>query len=133
MKLQMFTARRAEGFEADRGVDAESIGGRSLSPTDGTMALVFMVEQPLGMEERKHRLDVELLDADLRPVTPAEALVPFHVALEFVIPKPADHTAGEPLRKSLTMTLGTMTISPGAYLWRGTLDQTVAEWSFVVR
>lgn len=101
-------------------------GGWSVTgPSPTPSAVVLKIEVPWGETNRKHKLKIELLDSDFKPVlvpTPAgnSALV---ITGEFEVGRPPGLIQGSPLDMPVTFNIGPVPLEPGKrFVWKLWID-----------
>ena len=101
-------------------------GGWSVTgPAPTPSALALYIKVPWDQANVKHRLELELIDADGRAVTGIgpEGEQPIAVASEFEVGRPAGLTPGTPIDVALAINIGPLPLAPGArYEWRLQVD-----------
>jgi Family of unknown function (DUF6941) len=101
-------------------------GGWSIiGPDPNPMAIAIKVEVPWEESNRRHALQLTLLDEDGRPVmipTPIGDR-PVELSMEFEVGRPPGLRAGTPLDVPLAINLGPLPLQPDRrYVWRCAID-----------
>jgi hypothetical protein len=112
-------------------------GGWSVcGPQAQPFAIAGKIDVPWDQANVRHRLRLELVDADGAPVAVAGG-APLAIESEFETGRPAGLKPGTPLDVPFAFFLGPQPIPPGArYEWRATIDgEARDDWtlSFTVR
>ena len=108
-------------------------GGWSMTGPDPTIsALAIKIDVPWDETNRRHRLQLRLLDADDRPVmvpTPTGDR-PVEISGDFEVGRPPGLKPGTPIDVALAFNLGPLPLPPdGRFVWRCFIDgQTSPEW-----
>lgn len=108
-------------------------GGWSITGPDPTpSAIAIKIEVPWDQANRKHALQLVLVDEDGQPAmvpTPSGDR-PVEVGGEFEVGRPPGLKAGTPLDVTLAINIGSLTLRPSTrYAWRLSIDgQTEDEW-----
>jgi hypothetical protein len=116
-------------------------GGWSITgPAPTPFAIALKVEVPWDQGNAKHKMRVELVDADGEPVlVPTEGGIEQQLAMEgeFEVGRPAGLKPGTPLDVMLAVNFPPQPIPPGGrYVWRLSIDgHTDEDWrlGFTVR
>ncbi len=104
-------------------------GGWSITgPESAPSAIAIKIDVPWDEANRRHRFQLNLLDADGQPVIIGNQSVA--VAGEFEAGRPAGLPPGTPLDVTLAINIGPLPIQPGArYVWRLSInDQSDEDW-----
>ncbi|MBI4370905.1 MAG: hypothetical protein HY552_01265 [Elusimicrobia bacterium] len=101
-------------------------GGWTMTgPTSSPSAIAIKVEVPWTEANRKHKLQVALVDSDYNPVlvpTPG-GNVPLVINAEFEVGRPPGMIPGSPLSVPMALNIGPVPLVPGArYVWKLTID-----------
>lgn len=121
---------------------AQAVGGKAYllgagwSMTGGegptSMAVVIFLEVPWDQTGRKIPFRLELLDADGQPVDAPGPAGPQHLIVDGEVEagRPADLPHGTPVAlQPLTITIGSLPLDPGRYVWKVSLDgESREEW-----
>lgn len=112
-------------------------GWSTAGPGQSSSAMAIKIEVPWDEANRKHRLRLELVDEDNKPVmapkdiggSPRETL-PVQIDLDFEVGRPSGVKAGTPLDFSTVINWGPLPLQPnGRYLWRLYIDdQREEDW-----
>lgn len=106
-------------------------GGWSLmGPDPSPMAIAMRVEIPWDEANKRHRLRLDLVDEDGRPVMAqtAEGERPVEVSGDFEVGRPAGLRPGTPLTVAMAFTVGVLPLkAEGWYLWRCAIDGVMNE------
>jgi hypothetical protein len=101
-------------------------GGWSLTgPVPCPSAIAVLVSVPWNETNRKHRLKMDLLDEDYRPVllpTP-DGEVPLTIVNEFEVGRPAGIVAGSSIDVPFAFNIGPIPLAPGRrFVWKLVID-----------
>jgi len=101
-------------------------GGWSLTgPLPCPSAIAVLVSVPWNETNRKHRLKMDLLDEDYRPVllpTP-DGEVPLSIVNEFEVGRPAGIVAGSAIDVPFAFNIGPIPLAPGRrFVWKLVID-----------
>jgi hypothetical protein len=115
-------------------------GGWSIRGSEPTaMAIAIKLEVPWTEANRRHTLQLTLLDEDHQPVmvpTPVGDR-PVELTTEFEVGRPVGLTPGTPLDVPLAINIGPLPLQPNRrYIWRCSIDRESGEnWqvSFATR
>jgi hypothetical protein len=138
MKVTMLLADYAAAYDGKLVVVG---GGWSVTgPTPTPFGIALKIEVPWDQANTKHKLRLELVDADGQPVlvpTEAGSEQPLAMEGEFETGRPPGLKPGTPLDVVLALNLPPQPIPPGGrYEWRLTIDgETDEDWrlSFTTR
>jgi hypothetical protein len=101
-------------------------GGWSITgPLPSPSAIAALVSVPWNETNRKHRVKVELLDEDYRPVTvpTPEGPQPMLISGEFEVGRPPGIMAGSSIEVPFAFNIGAIPLAPGRrYVWKLTID-----------
>jgi hypothetical protein len=101
-------------------------GGWSITgPQPQPSAIAIKIDVPWSEANRKHRLNVELVDSDYNPIlvpTPA-GNAPLKIGCEFEVGRPPGIIPGTPIDVPLAFSLGPIPLEAGKrYLWKLSID-----------
>ena len=108
-------------------------GGWSITgPGAVSCALASKIEVPWEEANRRHRLQLRLLDSDERPVrlATAEGERAVEIDLEFEAGRPAGLAPGTPLDVTTVVNINQLSLPPGGrFFWRCAIDgRPAADW-----
>ena len=109
MKAILLLADAAEAVNGK--VSALGAGWSVIGTPSPPLSLVVIIDVPWDQTNQKHKLEIDLLDADGKPVSfeqgPGDEPLPaIHIEAEFETGRPPGVPAGTPLRHSLTVAMG---------------------------
>lgn len=129
MKVTMMLADFAEAVNGKLYIMG---GGWSMTgPAPTPSALAIKVEVPWNETNRKHRLKVELMDSDHRPVLVPmqEGQAPLVISGDFEVGRPAGMLPGTPIDVPFAFNIGPIPLPPGKrFVWKLTIDDIKDEW-----
>jgi len=95
---------------------------RGLAPS----ALALLIEIPWDETNRRHKLEIALVDSDGGPVlvlNPFQQQQPLVIPAEFEVGRPAGLAAGASVNQPFAINLGPLQLKPGTrYEWRCTVN-----------
>jgi len=111
-------------------------GGWSITgPEPAPSAIAIKIDVPWDEANRRHRFQLNLLDADGKPVIIGNQSV--SITGEFEAGRPAGLLPGTPLDVTLAINIGPLPIQPGSrYVWRLSInDRSDEDWelAFTIR
>lgn len=111
-------------------------GGWSITgPEPAPSAIAIKIDVPWDEANRRHRFQLNLLDADGKPVIIGNQ--PVSITGEFEAGRPAGLLPGTPLDVTLAINIGPLPIQPGSrYVWRLSInDRSDEDWelAFTIR
>ena len=111
-------------------------GGWSITGPEPTpSAIAIKIDVPWDEANRRHRFQLNLLDADGKPVIIGNQ--PVSITGEFEAGRPAGLLPGTPLDVTLAINIGPLPIQPGSrYVWRLSInDRSDEDWelAFTIR
>jgi hypothetical protein len=137
MKVTMLLADAVQAVEGKLYILG---GGWSIiGPEPNPMAIAIKVEVPWTEANRRHVLQLNLLDEDGRAVMVPTPIGdrPVELSAEFEVGRPAGLRAGTPLDVPLAINLGPLPLQPDRrYVWRCSIDgESEENWqvSFLTR
>ena len=104
-------------------------GGWSITGPEPTpSAIAIKIDVPWDEANRRHRFQLNLLDADGKPVIIGNQ--PVSITGEFEAGRPAGLLPGTPLDVTLAINIGPLPIQPGSrYVWRLSInDRSDEDW-----
>lgn len=104
-------------------------GGWSITgPEPAPSAIAIKIDVPWDEANRRHRFQLNLLDADGKPVIIGNQ--PVSITGEFEAGRPAGLLPGTPLDVTLAINIGPLPIQPGSrYVWRLSInDRSDEDW-----
>lgn len=104
-------------------------GGWSITRPDlPASAIAIKIEVPWDQSNRRHRLELALLDEDGQPIRVQDT--PVSIAGEFEAGRPPGLAPGTPLDVPLAVSIGALTLESGRrYMWRCSINgETNADW-----
>lgn len=123
MKVTMMLADSAQAVEGKLYILG---GGWSITgPLPCPSAIAVLVSVPWNETNRKHRVKVELLDADYRPVLlPASGGgAPLAISGDFEVGRPPGIKPGSAIEVPFAFNIGAIPLEPDArYVWKLTID-----------
>ena len=134
MKVTLLLADYAEAVNGKLYVMG---GGWSVTTAEplGTMALALKVEVPWDEANRRHRLEIRLVDADGHDITqpdPASGQEsPIEFVADFEVGRPPGLKPGTPIDSALALNVQRPALAPDSrYAWQLWIDgETKAEWA----
>jgi hypothetical protein len=97
-------------------------GGWSFTGGMTPFAIAMDVKVPWDLANRRHKLRLELIDSDGRPVlvqqAPEADPEPLVLEPELEVGRPAGLTPGTPLDATIAVNFGPLGLQPGRYEWR---------------
>lgn len=100
------------------------------APEVGPMGIAIMMEVPWADANKKHRFQLTLCDADMKPVPVGPEGQTVILGGEVEVGRPAGAPAGNPFTVPLAINVGPLPLPGGArYLWILEVDgETHADW-----
>ena len=125
MKLTMLLADAAQVAEGKLYILG---GGWSMTgPPEVPSAIAIKIEVPWDQANRQHHFLLELFDADGQTVKMGNDAV--RIQGQFETGRPAGLAPGTPLDVPLAISIGPLSLAPGRYAWRCSVDgETHEDW-----
>ncbi|MDE2059679.1 MAG: hypothetical protein KGL31_06080 [candidate division NC10 bacterium] len=128
MKVTMLLADAAQAI--DNKLYILGGGWSIIGPDPAPSAIALKIEVPWTDTNRKHRLELKLLDADGQPVrVPTQAGEhPVEFRGEFEVGRPPGLPEGSPLDMALAINMGPLPLQPGRrYEWKCFINENTKE------
>lgn len=130
MKALLVLADAGEAVEGK--VSALGAGWSVTSAPTPPMSLLVFIDCPWDQTNTRHRLTIELVDADGRPVALGQGPVgqpqTLRIDAEFEAGRPPGVAPGTPIRHTLAIGIGPLPLAPDSkYEFRMTIDGELAD------